>query len=512
MPGYQAPTLESLKIAALELPAKYKEKNNQERADQISLLKNLASQTELNEEKNAHDIMLGAWIFTREIIQSSYNQYYLSYVRSAKNSQLFTLIDQALLLDDESNKNKKEKNVLKDNDPAKFIYLAAFLQYLEKHPYLMPHSMFIEVMRVTKQAKEPLIKKIRNLCARLPTVKSLRENFGTLPNRYETIRKTDTYLSTHLLHFIFGRSSKRMEAVKFIEALHKRCAALPDVTIPTDDARTEIKESDKPRDYFIRMAAAIKVMREIEQEYSVRSPENSDLYVELQRITHLKRTSDLNFELKEADLAELDVLVCTDIISKEKLIFWEKNKIAKASLDKIKADILALRIELQQTKTDVFINDPRFNKFVNDFFNCIAKSIAQTGVLFVILEIANFIATNSMSFNTLLAVASPQNALIIMGGIWTLQQLRSSISIMLTNLAVPVVTPVVKAPLKALTSHSFFQLGNTSSALSEEDYKLLQALYHSPDEVYSLKEKRELSALFNLDEPTPDALMAKLSG
>src|SRR4029077_169783 len=102
---------------------------------------------------------------------------------------------------------------------------------------------------------------------------------------------------------IGGHSVRRQNAVRFIEVLNERCSSLPE---------SNQEKAEKPRDYFIRFGALLKIMQEIESEYSlgIRSPENSHLYKEIQRVTNINHTSELSFELKEADLAELDTLIC----------------------------------------------------------------------------------------------------------------------------------------------------------------------------------------------------------
>ncbi len=486
---YQVPELTHLCKCIQEISSTYIDSNTAARIDQIKMLESLL--TGIAPTDDMHEIILGAWIFILDAIQTDYDRYYFSYLRSAINSQLFRLAQKALGIDEESNKDKPIKNIL-DNQ-TRFTCLSAFFKHLNKNKKDFPLTLLASAETITEQAKNNLSTKITSLCTRLPTIRSLRDNFRQLPHYYEEKCANDSTISKLLAYvWIGGRNPKRKQAIKFIEILDERCCKL------THDEET----SEKPQDYFIRFGALLKIMREIENECLLRgSAKKSDLYKEISRITNTQSTDDLCFEFKEADLAALDQTLCRDVISEEKMAFWKKHNFNKTTLEQIKDDIILLRADYTKQKNGVLTNSPTFNKLVNDAIDCVAATIARSGVVYAIYEFASFLTSSSLSFETMLTIATPQNALIVMSCLWALKKFQSNIGSFLTSLCIPYVSPIVSLPVKKAFSHPFFAAHETNRDLSSEDYQLIQALYNASDEIVSRDEKRQLELLFDLDKP-----------
>jgi len=481
MTKYLAPDLGSLTESIRQITETYKEPDNIHRTQQLELLQSLL--TNIPAEENRHEIMLGSLIFVRDSIQAEYDQYYLSrfsYFYAPTGSRLFLLAETALAMDGKNNTL---------DDQSRFIYLSTFFNYLEKNK----HGFSAAAEAMTKQARNNLNGKIKQLCFREPTVGAFRNNFRQLPGKYQEHCANDSAVYRILSYLgIGGRSARRQEALRCIEILDKRCRAL--------EANAEEKEGDdEPRDYFLRRAFLLKTMQEIENEYSFRSPENSYLYREIKRITNIEHSSKLSNNLKEADFAKLYTLICDDLNSKEKMEFWKKCDVNYKDLRKIKNDIINLLKELNEPKDVMLTSNKTLNTLINKFMDRITVTIAQSGVIFAIVEMANFLASSGISLNVMLTIATPQNAAIIMGSVWVLNQCRSSANSFLTGMCIPVIAPLVQAPLKMFSKKppSF----EKNPTLDDNDRALIKALHNASDTIFSAQEKLQLAMLFNLDKP-----------
>jgi hypothetical protein len=480
---YTPPNFETLQAITrqhteLKVINEYRKKNQTIRVLQLKLLRFLLNS--FTSEDNAYEILLGAWIFLREAI---YNEYTL---RSPTNSHLFNISESVLGIDAKSNPGLLDRNNL--DNRTKFFHLSSFFNYLEKHQQSIHSTVFASARDIAKQAKCKLDNEIKPITARLPNARSLRQEFSELPSRYEEKCAADSKVSQILSYVgLAGRSTKRLQAIKLIKILDERCKAST-----TNDCE------EKLNDYHLRLGALLKIMQDIEHEYrlGVRSPANSQLYKELQRITNLQHTSELNFEVKGDHLLALEGVLQRDLAA-EQLELWKKNSINKEALEKIKDEITLLRGDFIKSKQKIIINNPAFDKLINKFLDCISVTIIESGIIFAALELANFLITHKLNFNFLLTIATPQNALILMSTLWAFKQIQGGINASLTNAFMPLVSPVVRAPLKAVYRNSLFR-PNTEAKLSADDFKLISALYNASDEIVPPSEKCRLESLFDL--------------
>jgi hypothetical protein len=480
MTGFLVPELEHICQAIQDLIDNYKETTGYIfgtraiRPLQIGMLKSLKNQAASME--NGHEIIVGACVY---IFAATGAEWTMS-------SQLYTFAQKALRIDEESNKDKAEKNVL--DHESRFIYLSVFLTHLQKTA--CNPTLYSSAFAITEQAKTNLIPKMTTLCNRLPTTRALRENFRNLPHYYEEKCANDSFISTLLSYlWIGGRNPQRKEAIRFIKILDERCSQL---------SNNELEE--KPKDYFIRFGALIKIMYDIEQSCYLRP--KSELYQEACRITNLNSTSDLCFELKEEDLSALDSMICQDVVTPHELEFWKKNNVNKLTLDTIKDDIVTMRAAYVKEKKGVLTTSPAFNKLVNDSAECLTTTITRSGVVFAVVELAGLLVSTNVGVEAILAAASPANALILMGCLWAIKTIRSSASAMLVNVCAPYIAPIVTLPFKkAFSHHPFFSNSAATSKVTAEDFMLITALYNSP--VCSQDEKRKFALLFDLEQPEP---------
>lgn len=489
MATYLAPELSTLCGAIEKIDAEYKASGNADRGQQIAFLQSTLADAATKE--NARDILLGAWIFVHDSVGGTYR---LPLFWSPNGSQLFQLSEKALGIDAESNKDKTEKNAL---DPqARVTYLAALLEHLDKSS--KQYHAVKAMLKTAKAAAEP---KLQELCMRLPTLESLRKDTQELQQKYLQRCAKDSIIYNMLSYtWLVGRSAHRFESVDLVSSLDERCSTLADETESKKEPLTPSRE------YFLRLGAVIKIMQEIEEEHArgyamgFYSPTNSSLYRDLQSISNLPYgTSQLSFEMKEGDLSELDNMLCRDVRSREALEFWKKHNKTKEQLDKIKDDIIKLRAEMIKAKKGVLTNSPVFNRLANNFVEALTSTVVQSGMVVAAVELANFLVTTHLSWNLILTILSPQNAVALMGCVWVLKQFKSGIGSMLTDTFGPYISGVAKVPFKILPRPSFSAF-DEDKAISDADKKLLMAVYNAPDDVTSEQEKERMNKLFNFDK------------
>ncbi len=481
---YNPPTYEKLLADSFALTEKYVDKGNKENTAAVKLISDIAydlSARKISEEEK-HDILLGAWIYTRAKIQKNYDRNYVSYFWSATNSSLFNIANATLLLD---NKNTLDH----PDDPTSFNCLASFSNYLEKDssgllPNLKRQEIMAKIHEKTSEVKSTLSEKIKKISGKLSVEKLINEGFGPMIAEYKDACKDDfcskDYLSTYPLYLVYGRNSKRIEDLTFLKALD-------DHLIATNASKEEC--------YFMRMGGAIKVMAGIENEHTIMSPERGDLYKLLQRYTGLKSSSE-NTLFAQAHLASLHKTVCTAVISEEQSAFWSEHKVELAALKEAKKEILELQNELSQTENGVQISahHRRRNNIVNKLIDTTASSISHAGVLFAVLEIASF------NFAGLLTTASAPVAITMLTAMYAAQYLRAPVSSAITCAVTPWIKPVILAPIKSVLHNkekSSLPHPDDAITLSKEDIKLLKSLSNCPDNICSKKEKKELAALFD---------------
>ncbi|MEO8963442.1 MAG: hypothetical protein ABI370_02035, partial [Gammaproteobacteria bacterium] len=214
MSAYHAPTLDHLCKSIDDLANEYNYSGD-ERKPQIDLLKKLRAahaNGQLGDNKTAHEILLGAWMFIHHLIKNEYHYY--SYIRSPKHSQLFCLAEAALGIAEPDGESKKEKNSL--TKEATFCNFIPFLNYMQKNKDDFSPDLQNKAFLFAKGLRTELDPKLKVLCARLSEVVPLRKKFQEIPDRYKTKCEQDWRISKWLGYLgIGGRNKKRLEAVKF---------------------------------------------------------------------------------------------------------------------------------------------------------------------------------------------------------------------------------------------------------------------------------------------------------
>jgi len=460
--SWQPPAYENLKKSLTRLFSTYQSEANPARRQQIQLLESLL--------ENDPDLLIEGLVYIRTAIKNEYikSGKIYSLVRPAGKSQLYTLVSDALAISPEN----------RLDDVSKFVCLSTFIREISRRKKHTPHLS--RAISMAKSTKENIQTDIQKLTHRFPTDRSLCENFSAVRENY----LGNAEKKPGLFNYLRSPASARIQAVRFLEALDER-----------------VSDSDRQENYLLRYGALLHVMHQIETEYRLRSPTNSRLYREIQRITHLNSSSDLCFELKQVMLTQLNSLLCQEHLGEEKLKLWQEHDINNADLMKIEEEILTYHTEMIRFRDSEFTGTPAANLIINGFLDCIARTIAQTGVIFACYQIARFMAGTSIPYRTLLALASPQNAAILMGSLWLITQFRSTVNNYATQTTQDFISPLLRIPLKALTrKKSLFEHLNDQSHISEEEKDLLQALYLSPDEIVSAEEKRTLKNLFSPQE------------
>lgn len=387
-----------------------------------------------------------------------------SYFSPAEKNTLYPLVTRAL--------NIHPDNTL--DDASCFSKLIHFIRLISDTEAMQEHS--VRAISLAIEAKKRCKNDIQSLMHRFPAHSVLKNNLSTLKKNYQPEQ-----------HGFFDRlrapNQKRLQALQFLSALNEK-----------------IGDSCTHADYLLRCGALLYVMHTIEAEYKYRSPTNSKLYCAIQDVTGLRSTADLCFELKQALLTQLNALLCGEHLDQESLIFWEDSGIDHAALQKAEAEIVTYHAQLIKFRNRDFACTPAANDLINDFLDCISRTLAQTGVIFACVQIARFCAASSLSPATFLAIASPENAALLMGSLWLIAQCRSSLNSYATQTTQNFISPLLCIPMQALTRNkSLLDHLDEQAMLSPTESLLLQALYAAPAEVVTDREKKRLENIFPAD-------------
>jgi len=427
------------------------------RRKQVNLLENVM---ELPDE-----IKIGALIFIGESIANSY------VLRSPENSTLYTMIQKTLHID--------LNNTM---DPlSRFLFLSALLEHLQDVD--LEHTYYSDVLSITKHAKTAIQSIIDDLVKGLPTHASLIKNFSQIEEKYNHARSHLTGTEYLFSFFMNTQSSKRIQAIQFLKSLDQRLA-----------------EQNEDEDYLIRLGALLNLMHKFEKEYKFTSPENSFLYKQLQEITNLKSTSDLAESFKKIPISQLDALLCRDQWDEDTVKFWESNEI---ELEQIENELTEYRVEIMKYQEKDFFNSPTLNNLIGGFLETTLKAATRVGMVYACFQIAQLLAYSNISFTTLLAMATPQHAAILMASIWLITRLRDELSSLAIRSTQNILSYVITMPLKFLLNQNSIndslEMQIHETDLDLIDRRLLLALYRSPNEIFSLPEKRQLENVFQIE-------------
>lgn len=467
MPDYQEPTLDELYEAIEKHIPSYKKTDNPKRLALVKLLNSL--KTNVKYGTSAQAIVLGVCIYACESIDNEYQWF-----GSAKNSEVFQIVEKILNINDQN----------KIDDKSKFIYLINLFNYIKFNKHEFPDNLDKAVLEIIIKVKSRLDTPIQRLSERLPTITGLKTAFKKILPLYKKKYENPSLVSSTLSSMgITGQSNSRKDSEKLLEGIEKKLGS----------ALTESKEEENSQHYTLLFGTLIHIMWKIESEHTF-SPINSKLYELCQKATNVKSTRDLDLRLRNQGISNLLNNICTDVNSLEKIKFWKDNGMSEKQLNYLQKDLINQMSQINETQNKNIVANPTINNYLTGFFDALSTNIAQLGVSYVALELTNFMAINQLSLEALLLAATPQNAIILFGLIYTLRKLSDAL---LTRPATSFIKPFIEAPLTALRGTSFFNR-DIATEVSPLDRLFVEALYRSPDTVCSKEEKEKLERLFDL--------------
>jgi hypothetical protein len=283
---YCPPTGEALDNFISKLHLSYKGSN----ADRLTAIKFVQGVNAAIPADNLH-AKLGLLIFSLRKIsdQHSYlnpNKSYQFYLFNL-GSTLYSSLQSGLMISD---KNKPS--------PAnELVYLTAFYQFLQQSTLALPGykntaACITELKTDIKKLVDQSATDITHLLQKRPAASIFLKNFAQAPDKYHSKGQT-------------GRDSN----IEFLKILEQECLAhnLDNAQVSIQNSTHDIEK--RPIGYAVRFAAMLYIMQQIEDEYVVRSPENSWLYQICQQATNLNRSSDVSRIETLAYYAELSSFI-----------------------------------------------------------------------------------------------------------------------------------------------------------------------------------------------------------
>jgi hypothetical protein len=156
----------------------------------------------------------------------------------------------------------------------KLIYLQVFNR---KAPQDLHKDIEITQKKLVAEAQD----KIEKLLKRQPSEQPLLDNFALIPRQYSTKK--------------IGSGETRSDLLNFLNSMELECRARKvneqKMTLVAENSEDVTEVS---RGYLLRKSAMVYVMAQIEAQYTLTSPKNSELYKICQRNLHIAHTCEIS--------------------------------------------------------------------------------------------------------------------------------------------------------------------------------------------------------------------------
>lgn len=463
---YTPPDFAELVTATDLLHHEYKS-DQPSQTDRIDLINSIVKAKEAKD----HDILLGAYCFGLEKIGGQYTR-----ISPDKEEHYFRLFGSDLYT---TLKNKLKISATNPLDlQQRFIYLVKFRHYINvpEHPLI---GCLNELDNVIHFVLNRQSKKIDELLSLRPMNQVLMKNFYDIPNEYKS-KANQSLLSS--IRFS-APDPKRQRFLQFIRLIKKIY----------DEENPEHYEA--MRAYDVIYGALLYFMEAIESTYRLRSPENSDLYVQCQKVMNIKKSQDVESFIKGRCYANLNCF----IENYKSHLIWDTTQYGK------------IERFLSEMQTTIKAESDNF------FMTYLAMLAAQATNYGVRIAIGTFSAGITFDRGLLTAIdligkaIKPEYALFLIVALPMLHDMVHSGAIgKIAGKLTPITFELMKLPivftcssaicLKEFCGKMLYYNNDVISARSVLDLEWIEALVSLPDELFPVISRMKLATIVDLEQ------------
>lgn len=434
-------------------------------SDRVELIKMIVSFNDVQDG----DVLFGACCFGLEFVGMKYK-----HVSPDKNENYFQLYGSDLysLL-------KKNLNITSSNPldlQQKLVYLTKFRTHIAS--YLQNPALLSDVDGVIQSLLVRQKNKIDELLSSRPMNSHLMRNFYHIPTEY----KSKGGQSLFSYYVGIGKTDpERDQLIKLIELIKNVFDAENPMHYPAMHV------------YDVIYGVVLHFMERIENQYKLRSPENSDLYLRCQQTLNIKHSKQVSATVRGRSYANLNCF----IENYKDTLRWDAKKYGRI-------DDLLLSIQTGIKKES--------DEFIYTYLAMVAAAATQHGVRIVIGALSSGVTLGGSVFRMIDLVGravKPEYTLFIIMSLPLIYECANSGLVgTVTSKVAPLTYELMKLPvtvtyasavvLKDFITNSQLFKRDTLSPETTSDW--IRALLSLPPHLFLDSDKKKIESIVDLDE------------